>query len=227
MIKEGIDMYYVYVHKRKGTNKIFYVGKGTISARGINRVESDKNRNIHWYRVVDKDGGYDYEILHDNLTESESFEIETKLINEIGLENLVNMKDGGHGGDTLTNHPNIDEIGKKISEHHKGKGNPNYGKGYIYWWEKKYGKETAKEMLKEHLKNRTPPKHKGTKGMFATGLNGDLNPSKREDVKEKIRHSKLNQPKISCPNCGAIVSESRLTLHIDKPPCIKNRKKLG
>ena len=129
MIKEGIEMYYVYLHKRKGTNKVFYVGKGTKSKSGINRIESDKNRNIHWHRVVEKDGGYDYEIYEDNLQEQDALDLETQLINEIGLENLVNMTHGGVGGDTLSNHPNIDEIGKKISEHHKGKNNPNYGKG--------------------------------------------------------------------------------------------------
>jgi hypothetical protein len=218
MIKEGIDMYYVYVHKRKGTNKIFYVGKGTKSKSGINRVESDKNRNIHWHHVVDKDGGYDYEILHDDLTESESFEIETQLINEIGLEHLVNMTDGGSGGDTLTNHPNIDEIGKKISEHHKGEGNPNYGKGYVYWWEKKYGKEKAKEMLKE-LNQKHPKWHKGTKGLFTTGLNGDRNPAKRDDIRLKISDKKKeyweNQKnnKVECPKCGKMVLPMNINRH--------------
>lgn len=214
MINEGMTNYYVYVHKRKSTNKIFYVGKGTKSKSGINRLDSEKNRNIHWQRVVDKDGGFDYEIYQDNLTESAAYELEIQLINKIGLDNLVNMTEGGNGGDTLTNHPNIDEIGKKISQHHKGKDNPNYDKGFMYWWEKKYGKTVAQEMLIEHNK-KYPKWNKGTTGLFTTGLHGDKNPAKREEVREKIRQQKLNQKKVKCPKCDRILSESRLSIHIN------------
>ena len=44
MTKEDMKTYYVYLHKRKGTNKVFYVGKGTKSKGGIDRIESHKNR---------------------------------------------------------------------------------------------------------------------------------------------------------------------------------------
>lgn len=225
MIKEGIEMYYVYLHKRKGTNKVFYVGKGTKSKSGINRIESDKNRNIHWHRVVEKDGGYDYEIYEDNLQEQDALDLETQLINEIGLENLVNMTHGGVGGDTLSNHPNIDEIGKKISEHHKGKNNPNYGKGYIYWWEKKYGKDKAKEMLKEYLETRTPSKYKGTRGMFTTGLFGDKNPAKRNDVRRKLSDKKKEywkkqkNNKVECQKCGKLILPMNVNRHQSSKNC--------
>lgn len=217
-------MYYVYIHKRKETEKIFYVGKGTISNRGTHRADSTKNRNIHWHRVVEKDGGYDYEIFKDGLTESEAFELEKKLIEDIGIENLCNMTEGGMGGDTLSNHPNIDDIGKKISDHHKGKNNPNYGKGYYYWWVRKYGKEKAEAMQEDMLANRKNP-HKGTKGEFSTGLFGNKNPAKRKDVREKIRQSKLNQEKIECPKCGKVMAKSRLSLHEGSKKCKKLSEK--
>lgn len=215
MINKGIDMYYVYLHKRKGTNKVFYVGKGTKSKSGINRIESDKNRNIHWQRVVEKDGGYDYEIYKDDLEEQEAFELETQLINEIGLENLVNMTDGGLGGDTLSNHPNIDEIGKKISEHHKGKNNPNYGKGYYYWWVHKYGKETADKMNEDFTKRKSEIL-KGKKLPPRPDVKGDLNPAKRDEIRNKISEFAKNRvrKKVACPHCGFETVDTHISRHI-------------
>jgi hypothetical protein len=215
-------MYYVYLHKRKGTNKVFYVGKGTKSKNG-ERSESTKNRNQWWHNIVNKDGGFDIEIYKDNLTEDEAFQLEIKVIAEIGKENLLNMTDGGFGGDTLSNHPNIDDIGKRISEHHKGNGNPNYGKGYYYWWVQKYGKAEADTMLAERGRVQSE-KTKGVPKKPRPDVLGDNNPAKRDEVREKIRQKKLNQPKVTCPKCGHVVSESRLPLHIDKPPCIKKQK---
>lgn len=223
MIKEDILMYYVYLHKRKGTNKIFYVGKGSKNRDG-ERSEMSKNRNRYWHHVVDKDGGFDVEIYKDNLTESEAYDLEKELISQIGLENLTNMTEGGEGGDTLSNHPDLEMIGKKISEHHQGENNPNYGKGYVYWWEQKYGKEEAKRMLEEHNKKH-PRYHAGTKGLHKTGLFGDKNPSRRDEVREKIRQMKLNQKKVECPKCGTLISETRMSIHIDKTSCLKKQKK--
>jgi ribosomal protein S27AE len=222
MTKEGI-MYYVYLHKRKGTNKVFYVGKGSKNRNG-QRSGMTKHRNRWWHNVVNKDGGFDVEIYQDNLSEEEAYKLEKKLIAEIGLENLTNLTEGGEGGDTLTNHPYIDKIGKKISDANKGKNNPNYGKGYFYWWVQKYGKDVAEGMLKQSIEHRTPHKYKGMSGMFSTGLFGDKNPSKRPEVREKIRENKLNQKKVECPKCGHLIPETRLSLHIDKSICLKNQK---
>lgn len=214
-------MYYVYLHKRKGTNKVFYVGKGTKGKNG-ERSESTKNRNQWWHNIVNKDGGFDIEIYKDNLTEDEAFQLEKKVIAEIGLENLLNMTDGGIGGDTLSNHPNIDDIGKRISEHHKGKENPNYGKGYYYWWVKKYGKEKADELQFELNQNKSI-KTKGVPKPPRPHMTGINNPSSTPEAREKIRQSKLNQPKVNCPKCGKLVSESRLGMHVDKPLCLKSQ----
>ncbi len=215
--------YYVYLHKRKGTNKIFYVGKGTKSKRGIDRFSSDANRNIWWKRVVEKDGGFDFEIHTDNLTENEAFELETKLINEIGIDNLVNITIGGKGGDTLSKHPNIEEIGKKISKHNKGNKNPNYGKGYYYWWVKRYGKEKADEMQTERRKKisaalsvkeyRPNPK-----------LMGENNPAKNPDVRKKISNwaKERVRKKIKCDLCGKEVPDTHLQRHKLSKKCIKN-----
>lgn len=206
--------YYVYLHKRKGTNKIFYVGKGTKSKSGIDRIESSKNRNNWWQNIVDKDGGFDYEIYSDNLTEADAFELEAKLINEIGIDKLVNITEGGVGGDTLSHHPNLEEIGKKISEHHKGTNNPNHGKGYYYWWVKKYGKEKADEMEIEFRK-KVSKILKGKPHGPNPKLVGDNNPAKRLEVKEKISilAKERNSEKIKCEKCGKEISKPYFQLH--------------
>jgi len=219
MIKGDTIMYYVYLHKRKGTNKVFYVGKGTQNKNG-ERVESDKNRNQWWHNIVNKDKGFDYEIYQDGLSEKEAFELEKQLIEDIGLDNLVNLTKGGLGGDTLSNHPNIDEIGKKISEHHKGENNPNYGKGYYYWWVQKYGKKRADELLVERGKLHSE-KTKGQVRKKQPHLVGKNNPSNRLEIKEKIRQQKLNQPRVTCGKCGKVIAKSYLSLHQKSNQCIK------
>lgn len=218
MIKKDTDMYYVYLHKRKGTNKIFYVGKGTNT-----RMYSDKNRNYLWEAVVMEDGGFDVEIYKDKLTEEDAFLLETKLIKSIGINNLTNLTDGGSGGDTLSNHPNLAEIGKKISEHHKGINNPNYGKGYYYWWVKKYGKEKADEMEVDFRKNLIP-KLKGKVLPPRTDIIGENNPAKKLENREKIRNFAKNRirTKVVCEYCGFETYDTHIKQHQRGSHCKQN-----
>lgn len=74
-------IFYVYVHKKLGTNEVFYVGKGK-----KNRAYTTKSRNNHRSNVVNKYGGFDVEIIKSGMTEKESFEFEKKTIQEIGIE---------------------------------------------------------------------------------------------------------------------------------------------
>lgn len=83
-------IFYVYVHKKPGTNEVFYVGKGK-----KNRAYTTKSRNNHWSNVVNKYGGFDVEVIKSDMTEKESFEFEKKIIQEIGIENLTNQTLGG------------------------------------------------------------------------------------------------------------------------------------
>lgn len=209
MTNKDTDMYYVYLHKRKNTNKIFYVGKGTNT-----RMYSDKNRNYLWEEIVKVDGGFDVEIYKDNLTEDEAFELEMQLIKSIGINNLTNLSEGGFGGDTLSNHPNLAKIGKKISEHHKGTNNPNYGKGYYYWWVKKYGKEKADEMEAEFRKNLIP-KLKGKVLPPRPDVLGENNPAKRLDVREKITNFAKNRIRrqVVCELCGFQTYDTHIKQH--------------
>lgn len=83
--------YYVYLHKQlDGT--IFYVGKGKDK-----RAYSKAYRNVDWKELVKQNGDYIVEIPYTNLSEDDAFEIEKKLISEIGIDKLCNKSTGGEG----------------------------------------------------------------------------------------------------------------------------------
>ena len=65
--------FYVYVHIRKDNNTVFYVGKGT-----KNRAYDLDRGNFH--NGVCKEHGCRVEIIKDNLTESQAFRLESKMI---------------------------------------------------------------------------------------------------------------------------------------------------
>ena len=87
------NKFYVYKHIRLDTEEVFYVGKGAAK-----RAWRTKSRNELWYNIVNK-AGYRVEIVKDNLSETESFELETKLIKSYRNQGLskANMTDGGEG----------------------------------------------------------------------------------------------------------------------------------
>jgi hypothetical protein len=91
--------YYVYTLADPSTNKIFYVGKGTgnrifAHARAAikNPTESDKLSKIRKLRGSGKE--VKYEIIRHGLSESEALEVESALIDFIGLPVLTNLVAG-------------------------------------------------------------------------------------------------------------------------------------
>lgn len=82
-------IFYVYFHKRPD-GSVFYVGKGKDK-----RAWYTRNRNTHWWNVVNKHGGFDVEIVKENLTEQEAFKLEAELVEQIGIDNLTNQTLGG------------------------------------------------------------------------------------------------------------------------------------
>ena len=114
-------MAYTYAHRRNDTGAIFYIGKGS----GIrHRVTGDRNK--HWWHVYNKVGRTS-EILMDDLTDDEAFELEELVIETIGLENLVNYSKGG-------DRPPI--VGKGT-----GLGKKSGKKGNVYTFAGKFAKE--------------------------------------------------------------------------------------
>jgi hypothetical protein len=103
-------MPYVYRHIRLDKNEPFYIGIG--SSEYYNRAYRHKNRSDLWKRIAAK-GGYEVEILLDDLTWDDACKKEKEFISlygRIDLKNgcLANMTDGGDGA-----------INAIISEEHK------------------------------------------------------------------------------------------------------------
>ena len=91
MNKENV--FYVYIHRRKTDNKVFYVGKG----KG-NRAYTVSGRNERWTRTYKKHG-MTVEIVFDSLAEDEAYAVEKDTILEMiyfGYP-LCNMTEGGDG----------------------------------------------------------------------------------------------------------------------------------
>lgn len=85
-------MYYVYLHRRKDNNEIFYVGKG----KGL-RAWNKYNRSNHW-KSVTKKYGYLVEIVINNIQEWYAFELEKEYILKYKNNGyLINHTDGGEG----------------------------------------------------------------------------------------------------------------------------------
>lgn len=85
--------FYVYVHRRLSDNSVFYVGKG----KG-RRAWVKSGRSEYWKRISDK-YGYIVEIVFDNLTEEEAFQVEMDTIKEFTYfgYTLCNLTLGGGG----------------------------------------------------------------------------------------------------------------------------------
>lgn len=114
--------YYVYAHYRNDNNEVFYIGKG----RG-QRCYDNLRRGDMWNKIVKKAGGFTYKILHDNLTEEESFFIEHKYIVHYGRKKynegtLCNLTHGFEGLSGFIHSDETKEImrqkatGRKISK---------------------------------------------------------------------------------------------------------------
>lgn len=86
-----MNCFYVYVHRAKDTNQVFYVGKGK------NKRKDDCNsRSQKWRDFVSAHGFYS-EIVLANLTEENSFLLEKELIAFYGRDQLCNYSNGGEG----------------------------------------------------------------------------------------------------------------------------------
>ena len=98
--------FYVYLHKKKTTGEVFYVGKGCGK-----RAWVESNRSDHWKRVRSK-YGLIVEIVMDKLQEWYAYEVEAELTLKYGLNRdggiLVNQIHGGWGVLEGINNPNHD-----------------------------------------------------------------------------------------------------------------------
>lgn len=94
--------FYVYLHRKKTTGEVFYVGKGK-----ENRAWEKSGRNKYWKHIASKHG-YTVEIYQNNLQEWYALELEQELILRFGrlVDNtgsLCNITCGGESGSGESN----------------------------------------------------------------------------------------------------------------------------
>ena len=94
--------YYIYILTDPRNTKPFYVGKGVggrvnshmLGALDTNTFETEKIKQI---REIHNEGQEVHaEIIRHGLTEKEAFEVESALIDYIGIKNLTNIVKGHH-----------------------------------------------------------------------------------------------------------------------------------
>lgn len=105
-------MAYVYGHYKADTGELFYIGKGNGK-----RAWEHRSRNPHWKAIVNKHG-LSVKILEDNLTDEQAYQKEKSLVEEIGLDNLSNMTEGGIGltSEVAKKVMNRADVKKKVSD---------------------------------------------------------------------------------------------------------------
>jgi hypothetical protein len=151
--------YYIYWYRNplKG-GEIFYIGYGDHQRKcggcraydHINEVKrgvvsSNKHKYYTIKQILDDGKEPIVEIISDSLTHSQAIEIEASLI-EKHKSTLVNITEGGDGGDTFSGQPqwkkavirkklcekpptiHSEKWIQKLSDDRKGSGNPFYGK---------------------------------------------------------------------------------------------------
>ena len=93
MSDSNFKRFYVYIHRSKDNNAIFYVGKGC-----ARRAWKSENRNLYWHRTVQKHG-LDVEIVQHHASAEDALDHERFLIASLKAlrVKLVNMTDGGDG----------------------------------------------------------------------------------------------------------------------------------
>lgn len=113
----GFSDYCVYFHKKKNTDEIFYVGKGRRW-----RWNEKRSRNKHWSNIVQK-YGFDVSIVASDLSNEKACMLEKFLIQELGLDNLVNYTLGGEGSEGYKHSQETKNKmrGRKLTEEHRKK----------------------------------------------------------------------------------------------------------
>lgn len=103
--------YYVYVHRKASSGKVFYVGKGSRPDRAFDT----ESRNPRWHATVNKHGLVVEIVMHFE-TDALAQQCERELIAWYGRPALVNMTDGGDGCAGIVMSA---EARRKLSEHAK------------------------------------------------------------------------------------------------------------
>lgn len=202
-------MFYVYEHIRPDTNKIFYVGKGSLA-----RINSTKDRNKYWNNIVNKVGSFTSKIVYQCNDEELIFLVEIERIHQLKLVGikLTNMTNGGEG---ISGLKHTEEAKEKVRQAALKRIHPKHTEET----KEKIRKANTGVVFTEERKRKISEKAKLRKMSDAT--------------KEKIKNSRKNykhsletiakmieiqraMPKRKCPHCDFIGNAGNLKrLHFD------------
>jgi len=231
---------YIYLDPRKSgkycySNICFlyepmYIGKGSNY-----RYKKSDNRNKYFKNKINKikQSGLEPIVfkLYENLNEEKSFELEKKLIQEIGRFNLktgtlVNMTIGGEG---IGGYTHLDISKKNMSKNRTGVKNPNFGKHRSEETRKKISESNKGKILSEEIKNKISEKQKGKYHSEKTrkkisenhsNTKGENNPNHKLTEEQVIQIKLLlKDGKLTHKEIADIFGVSRITIS-----CIKNNK---
>lgn len=188
--------YYVYRHKRLKDGSVFYIGKGKDG-----RFNNERGRNQYWQRIVKKDGGFTAEIIQDGLSNEDACKLEIQLINEIGLDNLSNIAEGGNGGDTRKGFTD-EEYQRWLKNKSESR------KGMTGYWKGKERPIHSKKIKENHQS-----------GIYSYEW---LSKPKSDEHKQKLSESAIQRkrPMVRCEKCGREVPDTHLAHHQRGKKCL-------
>lgn len=179
----------LYRHIRLDKNEVFYVGIGENEERAYNK----RGRSIYWKRVVSK-GGYEIELVFEDLTWEQACEKEKEFIalygrKDLGTGILVNMTDGGDGTSGIFRSEEWKQARRK-----EKKGN-TYGLGF------KHSKEARALMSKAKLGANNPSKK--VEVIEKAKKTRKVNPFKHtKETLQKMKRPRGHQKQLTCPHCN-------------------------
>ena len=205
---------YIYLDPRKSGKYCYsdicflfeplYIGKGKDK-----RYKRLDNRNNLFKNKINRIKKCGYELivfkLHENLNEEQSFELEKKLIKEIGRIDLntgllVNMTDGGEGSSGCVI---SEETKNNIKKRMIGKNNPMFGK-CVYGMLGKKHKEESRRLISEKACGRKLSRE--IKKKFSNSKIGKFNPMYKNIIYFDI-NTKLPVKQIGEKNPSSKLSE--------------------
>ena len=206
--------FYVYVHIRLDNNTVFYVGKG----HGNRAYNLSRGKGTHHDNIC-KACGCKAVIIKDNLTESQAFRLESKMIKYyvitlgygINIEgydnydhNLPYLTNFTWGGEGVSGRKHSEEEKQKMSESHKGIQLLEKTKQKI---SEKVSGEKNGMFGKNAYANKTEEEMEEIRRKKSESMKGKNKGKKSEDHKKKLSEAmkrKNNGKKVVCVTTGKI-----------------------